>query len=180
MSENPSRTTAQTSGPLLSKPILIAGLLGGLLGGLTSYAGSRFFKPAVAAPALTLKEKAIEEARPIVEAFLEELKPGTPAKNDEFWNHVKMGYTFMSDEDFKDTKKKFDNSRIILGVFGQSLHQFELIKENAASPNLVEFVYMERFERGPVIWRFIMYRAKDNWRVALLDWTVQSHDAFTP
>jgi hypothetical protein len=178
MSQSPSRTIEDSTIKLLRKPILIAGLLGGFLGGVLSIAATRFIKPAVSVPPPTAKEKATAEARGIVEAFLEELKVGTKEKNEEFWSHVKMAYTFMTDELFKQTKTAFDNYRLGVGVYGSPLHDFELLSETAVSPNLVQFVYLERFERGALVWRFIMYKAKDYWRIALLDWTSEMRQAF--
>ena len=180
MSQTPSRTTEESSFSKLGKPILIAGLLGGILGGFLSFAASRFIKPAVVEPPPTAKEKATEEAREVVLAFLDILKAGTKEKNDEFMQQVERGYTYVP-EDFKTYKEHFANSRFIYpNIFGPSLHDFELLSQTAASSNLVQFIYLEKFEHGAVVWKFIMYRAKDNWRIAYVIWYHEVQKAFEP
>jgi hypothetical protein len=181
MSELPSRTTTESATSRLARPILIAGLLGGLLGGMASFAASRLIKPAKPVVELTAKERATEEARHIVEAFLAMLKEGKSEKNDEFMIQVQLAHTFLPNEQFKPFKEKFDNTRKLFPqVLGPSLHEFELLKEAASSTDLVAFVYLEKYERGAVVWKFVMYRGNDQWRVAYLDYSENSHDAFTP
>ncbi|HEV3384588.1 MAG TPA: hypothetical protein VG097_07220 [Gemmata sp.] len=177
MSQSPSRTTEDSSIKLLRKPILIAGLLGGFLGGFLSIVGTRFIKPAVSVPLPTAKEIATEEARQVVEAFLDILKAG---KYDEFMEQAKRGYNYIP-ESFAESKRNFDNSRIAYkGIFGPSLQQFDLLSQTAASPSLIQFLYLEKFEHGAVVWKFIMYRAKDNWRISYLNWYHDTFKAFEP
>lgn len=178
MSESPSRTTPESALSLLRRPILIAGLLGGILGGMSSFAASRLIKPIVPVPPLTDKEKATAEARSIVESFLAELKEG---KNEEFWAHVKLALTYHPDEVLQKAKQKFDNERyIFLKLYGNHLHQYELLSETANSPSLIQFLYNERYEHGSVLWRFVMYRGKERWYISLLDWTQEVRQSFSP
>jgi hypothetical protein len=180
MSGTQLRTTTEDTRSRLTRPILIAGLLGGLLGGVASFAAGRLIKPATPTPVPTAKEKATEEARHIVEEFLALLKL-EKEKKDEFMKQVKNGYTYMHDDVFKRYKQEFDNVRLVYpGIFGDPLHEFELLRETALSPDLIQFVYLEKFDHGGVIWRFIMYRGKESWRIAILIWSQEGHDAFVP
>lgn len=173
MSDNPSRTTVETS---LRKPILIAGLLGGLLGGVASFAASRLIKPAGPPPTTSVKDQSLADTKHIVEGLLDELRAG---KNEEFMAHVRMAYPDMTDDKFKEYKVAFDNSRRIFeGVFGKSLNKFELIGENAISLDLVHLVYLEKYERGGVIWRFYLYFGKDSWYLTYVKWERISHESF--
>jgi hypothetical protein len=181
MSETQSRMTTEGTRSRLTRPILFAGLLGGLLGGVTSFAADRLIKPATPTPAPTAKEKATEEARHIVEEFLALLK-AEKEKKDEFMKQVKNGYTFMNDDLYKRYKQDFDTARSFVypGYFGTPLYEFELLRETALSPDLIQFVYLEKFDHGAVIWRFVMYRGKESWRVANLIWSHEGRDAFVP
>lgn len=160
----------------LKKPILIAGLLGIVLGSAAMFAAGRFLKPG-AQSAPTENDKAAEEARHILEEFLAKLKEG---KNEEFMAMIKLGYTFLTEEAYRDVKQKFHNSRLEIGLYGKPLNEFELLHQTAISPNLIQFVYLERFEHGAVIWRFVMYHGKESWRVAHLFWNPNAYEAFLP
>ena len=179
MSEIQSGTTPRVSTlSLLRKPILIAGLLGGLLGGVASSAANRLIKPTPPTPQPTAKEKAAAEARNIVEALLAELDE---EKDDQFISHLKLAWNYRTDKEFNDAKEGIKNSRFVLPrLFGPSLHEVELIQETTLSPNLIQFVYLERFTNGPVIWKFVMYRGKNNWRIAFLEWDDKTQKAFSP
>ncbi len=143
MSDIKSGTITNSTLSQLRKPILIAGLLGGLLGGVASSAASRLIKPAAPTPQPTAKEKATAEARSIVEALLAELNEG---KTDTFISHLKLAWNYLTDKQFDEAKEGIKNSRFALPqVFESSLHEFELLQENALSPNLISFVYMEKF-----------------------------------
>jgi hypothetical protein len=180
MSETQSRMTTEGTRSHLTRPILIAGLLGGLLGGVVSFAADRLIKPAVPAPIPTANEKATEEARHVVEAFLALIK-AEKEKKDEFTKQVKNSYTFMNDDLFKIYKQDFDTSRIVYpGHFGTPLYEFELLRETALSPDLIQFVYLEKFDHGVVIWRFVMYRGKESWRITNLIWSHEGREAFLP
>jgi hypothetical protein len=177
MSETPSGTTAGSSILMLRKPILVAGLLGGILGAVFSIAGSRFIKPYVPTQPPTDKEKAIADAKMVVEALIGQVDT---EKHEQFLEQIKLGYTYLSEEQFRETKKKYDTTRNnISQIYGPPLHKFDLVRETAASPNLVQFIYLQRFEHGAVVWRFIMYKGKDAWLIAFLDWTTLMHDAFS-
>jgi hypothetical protein len=178
MPDLPSGTTPASATRRLTVPILIAGVLGGLLGAVLSFAANRFIKPApLPPPAPTAKEIATEEARHVVEEFLAILKT---EKKDEFMAQIKNGSTYVPDAVFNEFKQKFDNSRTEIRLMGSPLYEFALLRETALCPDLIQFLYLEKFERGGVIWRFIMYRAKDSWRIAQLLWNPEVREAFIP
>lgn len=169
MSESPSQTTEPGVRSLLTRTILIAGVLGGLLGGVASYAASRIFVPTKPEPAKTAieaaNEEATDDARQIAENLLSLVKND---KYDEFLTQVKNAYTTQG-RDFTLMKNQFDNTRLQYPqMFGQPLHQFELLREIAFSPDLIQLVYMERYEHGGPIWRIVFYRGQDHWRIAFL------------
>ena len=180
MSETQSRTTVAVTPTRLTRPIFVAALLGGLLGGAVSFAANRFIKPASPPPAPTEKELATQEAREIVERFLAMLKPDKE-KKDEFMKQVKTGYTYMPDKDFELIKQRFDNFRLETpNKFGAPLYEFELLRETALKPDLIQFVYLEKFERGPIVWRFILYRGKESWKLTYLNWFDDAVAGFVP
>jgi hypothetical protein len=175
MSQSLSGTTVEKSNSRFRNSILVAGLLGGLLGGVTSFAASRFFKPVAPVPPLTAKERAAADARRIVEALLDELKQ---RKDDEFMAHVKLAWNYHSDDAFNQIKENFKHSRIAYAMtFGDPLNEFEILQENPLNPNLIQFVYMEKYARGAVIWKFVMYNVKDQWRISYLNWFDDYHKA---
>jgi hypothetical protein len=183
MPETQSRTTSEGGTSRITVPILIAGLLGGLLGGVVSFAASRFIKPTEPAPPAHVpspKEEATAEAQQIVEKYLAIIKQG-PMHNEEFMKAVKSAYTNLDGNDFTVFKQGFDDGRIKYeGWYGKSSLVFELLHVNALNPNLVEFVYLEKFEHGSLNWRFIMYRGEQRWFIAWLSWSHIVHDAFLP
>jgi hypothetical protein len=151
----------------MTRPILIAGLLGGLLGGVVSFAASRLITPAPAKQELPPPVQATE-AREVADAFIAKLKVG---KTDEFVQDVKAGITFMSEQEFAQFKSDFTESRkVIPQVLGRATGEFELVRETALSPSLVRLIYLEKYERGGVAWSFTLYRTQDGWRVDDVSW----------
>jgi hypothetical protein len=176
MSPSPSGTTVEKTTSRFRNSILIAGLLGGLLGGVTSFAASRLIKPATPPPPPVANQQAINEARGVVEALLAELKAG---KKEEFIAHFRLAYHQMTEEEFRDYKNKFINARLAYPIiFGKDLDQFELLRETAASPDLIQFLYLERYERGGLLWHFILYRGSETWNLAYMKWDPFPLDAF--
>ena len=45
-------------------------------------------------------------------------------------------------------------------------------------PDLVRYVYIERFERGSLVWLFVVYRTKDGWRLNTISWNPDLIHAF--
>lgn len=167
MSHAQSGTTPAPLYSKLTKPILIAGILGGVLGGIISFAATRFIKPATPTAVKSAKDEAVVEARDVVEQFIALIRAG---KTEEFLGQVKMAYTFLSEERFKEMSISYQNARITYErIYGKPLNQFDLIREAALCPDMVQFLYLERYEHGGPIWRFVMYRAIDRWRISLIE-----------
>ncbi|MCE9566955.1 MAG: hypothetical protein K8U57_33555 [Planctomycetes bacterium] len=146
----------------MTKPILIAGLLGGLLGGMVSFAASRWIKPVEPA-------KPRPEARDVAEAFVAKLKA---TKFDEFALDARFASANVTEEAFAKFKDKLTADRqLYANLYGSSTGEFDLLRETVLSPSLVRYEYLEKFERGGVIWFFVLYRGKDSWKLSFVDWT---------
>ncbi len=172
----PNAQPKPPSTPRLGKPILFAGLLGGLLGGVLSFAASRWLVPTVAAkPDAAGSSPTLTEARGVAEAFIGKLQA---AKLDEFLQDVKQATPTFTEQEFAAFRKQFEDTRLnYLARNGPPLHEFELIRETALSPSLVRYVYLEKYTRGGVIWNFVLYHGKDQWR---LDWVSHTDLSATP
>jgi hypothetical protein len=48
--------------------------------------------------------------------------------------------------------------------YGKSTGELELIRKEMIGNSLVRFTYLEKLERGPVVWRFIFYRVDGGWK----------------
>jgi hypothetical protein len=156
----------------MTRPIVIAGLLGGLLGGVVSFAASRWVVPAQpkAETAPAVRHEVPPEARAIADAYVAELRAG---KFEEFAAHAKIGSTITTDEEAAKFKARLlEFRRVANGSFGPSLGEFEVLGETALSPSLVRLTYLEKFERGGVWWTFVLYHGKDHWWLAWVDWGV--------
>lgn len=146
-----------------TKPILIAGVLGGLLGGVVSFAATRWLKPAE-----PTKAEVPAEARQVAQGFGAKLKAG---KYDDFLTDVKSAMVFDGENDFRAFQKSFEESRNLFPkVYGTPLGELELVRETALTPNLVRFVYLEKFPRGALAWVFILYKDAERWQLNYLTW----------
>jgi hypothetical protein len=161
----------------MTRPILIAGLLGGLLGGVASFAASRWIVPAgTAKPEPGSKIPIPPEALAAAEAYVAKLEA---MKYDDFMAEVRLGEPMVPKEDFEAFQQKFKKSRAIYhGTFGNRTEPFELIRETALSRDLVQFAYLEKFDRGMVAWYFILNQTKDGWRLARVWWNEDLSIAF--
>ena len=153
----------------MTRPILIAGLLGGLLGGVVSFTASRLISPAPAKQETTPPPPPQPtEAREVADAFVAKLKAG---KIDEFIQDVRLGITFMGDDEYAKFRTDLTESRrVVPQILGRASGEFELVKETPLTPSLVRVVYLEKFERGGVAWYFTLYHGKDGWRVDDVSW----------
>jgi hypothetical protein len=177
MSQSPSGTTVESPNRPLWKPILIAGLLGGLLGGIVSFAASRLVKPAPPPSPPVANQQAINEAREISQSLFAELKAG---KIEQFMAHVRLAYPALTDEQFKEYRFRFANDRTEhMKLFGKSLDQFEYLRGAAETTDLVQLIYLEKFERGGVLWKFIMYRGPESWNLTYVEWNPSTAGAFS-
>jgi hypothetical protein len=169
--------TPNNAHPAMTRAILIAGLLGGLLGGAVSFVATRYIKPAETPrhEAGQQPGPATTEAREIADGFVKKLRSG---KFDEFANDVKVG-SETTDEDLAKIKARLTEFRTVaINTFGASTGEFEVLKETALSPSLCRLVYLEKLERGGVWWVFVLYRGKETWRLAWVDFGANLHTLF--
>jgi hypothetical protein len=154
----------------MTRPVLLAGVLGGLLGGATTFVVARLLPPTPneAQHALTGKAEPRSEAREVAELFVDKLRA---RKFDDFALDAKMGSPTLTDAELVKFKARLQEFRTVATqTLGPSSGQFELLRETALSPSLVRFVYLEKLERGGVWWVLVLYRGKDAWSLAWVDW----------
>ena len=147
----------------MSKPVLLAGLLGGVLGAIICFALLRSFPPATK-PTTPPTPTASPEARAFAESLIAKLREG---KDDELLSLVRQGYGEMSEERFNaEIRAPFHGVRKgFPEVYGKSLG-IEFAREQPVSEDIARFVYIERFERGCVVWTVVCYNSPTGWQVA--------------
>lgn len=156
----------------LMRAVVIAGLAGGLLGGLASFAASRLIKPVVAVP----QAAETSEAREVAGIFIQKLEEG---KFEEFTRDVGSA-AGATEEKFQAFKSRFYQERVLYEkLHGPSTRQFEFVRESVASPSLVRVVYLEKYQTGGVLWFFVLYRTRDGWKIASVDWNDNISVVFT-
>jgi hypothetical protein len=152
----------------MTRPILIAGLLGGLLGSVISFAANRWIVPSRAATTDAKPRIPIpQEARTAVEWYIAKLEA---LQYEEFATEIRrlkgvsqeMLEAFV--KDFQQWRKNYH------GALGNHTGPFELIRETAVSTELVQFVYLEKFESSAVVWFFVFYQTKEGWRLVRITW----------
>jgi hypothetical protein len=151
----------------MTRPILIAGLLGGLLGGVVSFTLSRAIKPPKPEPAASAPTELEVEGRKVGDAFMAKLK----AKDfDGFAQAVKSAMV-GSEQEFAKFKQDLIAGRdYSTGVYGQSTGEFDLVYSRPIGESAVRLVYTEKFERGALVWFLILYHGKDGWRLDSISW----------
>jgi hypothetical protein len=60
--------------------------------------------------------------------------------------------------------------------FGISLGEIKLIETKRVGSRVVQLTYIEYLERHPLIWRFTMYRASNQWRIINASWNHELND----
>ncbi len=157
----------------MTRPVLIAGLLGGLLGGVVSSVAARWLPPA------TKHEPAVavpEEARAVAEAYVARLRG---AKYDEFVSDLKNGMVFPSEKQFDEFRQSFDSYKTVIpGIYGPLSGEISLVRASAVTPDLARFVYLQKCPRGLVVWTFILYQSVDGWRPSSVAWSQDPLRAF--
>lgn len=151
-------------GSRMTRAILIAGVFGGILGGVVSFAASRLIKPIEPVKA----DPPPTPAREVAEAYISKLRSG---KNDEFITDVRTGMALITEQEFAAFKQEFSDSRNRFSVmFGSRTGEYELVRESIISPSLARVIFLEKYERGGVLWFFVVYQCKDGWRLAGVSW----------
>jgi hypothetical protein len=53
---------------------------------------------------------------------------------------------------------------MLVARFGKSIG-YELIRNDAVGDSLSQIVYIQRFEKHAMVWRFVLYRGSDGWTI---------------
>ena len=143
----------------MTKPVLLAGLLGGVLGAVFAFALARTFP---ATPKLSPPPPP-SEGRQFADDLIAKLKAG---KSDEFTAKVRNGFPELNDEDFNQAvRQPLLTMRENFGkAYGQP-SEFEFVRETAISPSVVRFAYLEKFPHGCVVWVIACYDGPQGWQV---------------
>ena len=144
----------------MTKPVLLAGLLGGLLGGAGGFALVRAFpapvKPVVAA------EPAPHPARPLADELIANLQAG---RNDAFFATLRAGFVELTDEQFAAFRQDVEAGRRKFTDDYGPAGEVEFARETVLSPSVVRFAYVEKHARGCVACFVVFYLTPDGWRV---------------
>jgi hypothetical protein len=143
-----------------NRPVLLAALLGGLLGGVASFALARTF-PAPAKPPPTPPPS---EARMFADDVMALLKTG---KYDQFKQRVRLAFALMPEADFENFYREgvIGTRQKAAEAYGPA-GEFEFARETVMSPSLVRITYIERYERGCVLWSVVVYNSPGGWQVS--------------
>ena len=151
----------------MTKPVLLAGLLGGLVGAVFAFALARTFPTTPKSP-----PPPPSEARPLADDLVAKLKAG---KNDEFLTGVRQAFSDRDDEQFNQVRQNLLKSREGFGKDYGGSSDFEFVRETSVGPNLVRFAYLEKYPHGCVVWTLVYYNAPGGWQV--LGYTLVPLDA---
>jgi len=160
MPENPPRMT---------RPVVLAGLLGGLLGGVASFAATRMITPAQPGHLDAVKVgEGLSEARQVAETFMAKVRTGKP---DDLASEVRIGLWLVSDQEFHSFLGQFTADRKrFASELGDSTGQMELVREVLLSPSIVRLIYLEKYPRDGVLWFLVVYHTMDGWRLVGVTW----------
>ena len=103
----------------------------------------------------------------IAETFLGRVGKGEvgPAY-DELFRNSPMAHQSLQ----IDTLKRQTQS--VLPVYGKVLG-FELYKQDKFGESLVRLIYIQRFEKHPIVWKFWIYKPSGAWRVNMVTFNDQ-------
>src|SRR5262249_33267142 len=159
---------------------LVAGLLGGAVSGLASavvvWHMTRHDTPPATEPTPTSEAERATKA--VVETLLSKLKAGDL---DGFASAARERMVGIDEPRFQQLRTHLVESRKQYQAdYGNPTGEFELLSQQSASPSLVRLVYLEKFEKGGVVWYFFLYRAKDGWRISTVFWDLPLPPLFGP
>ncbi len=153
----------------MTKPVLLAGLLGGFLGGVGGFVLLRSFPvpakpPAVVetSPVIVAEPLPQSAARPLADQLVAMLKAG---RQDEFFARVRPGLTELTDEQFDQFRQEIVAMRQGFAKAYGAPGEFEFARETVVSPSLVRFAYVEKYSRGCVVCFVIFYHSPAGWQV---------------
>jgi hypothetical protein len=146
--------------------VIIAGLLGGLIGGGGAFAAVRW------APSKSSTAQAQMAADPGAKAIPESLMGKLQANDpDGFAADARSSMHVIPEPEFAAFKASLIEFRQwATNAYGKPLGQCELIREQAAGPDVVRVIYLEKFEKGGVAWYFHLYHGAEGWKLASVNW----------
>jgi hypothetical protein len=152
--------------PVLTRPVIIAGLLGGLLGGVAAFAVGRVVVPAPSGKSDAANPAA--DVRPLAESFLRRLQGDNL---DELQIALQNGFWPITQQEYATFRGQFaaDRARFVR-EFGDRTGEFELVRETTLSPSLVKFVYLEKYQRDGILWHLVLYHSQGDWRLIGVSW----------
>ena len=152
----------------MTKPVLLAGLLGGVLGAIICFALLRAFpseakSAAPTNPTLTAPPTVPQDGRAFADDLVAKLKD---RKDEELKSRIRLAYRELNDEEFnKGMWEPFLQARTdFANIYGKSL-SIELARENVVSQDIVRFTYLERHEHGCGVWSIVCYNSPSGWQV---------------
>ena len=145
----------------MTKPVLLAGLLGGLLGAVGSFVLARSF-PTTAKPVAAV-EVPRSEARDRADDLVAKLRAG---QEDDFFNTVRSASVKqLKDEDFKQYREYITELREGFATRLGAPGDIEFSRETVLSPSLVRVVYIAKHAFGSVALFVVFYNTADGWRL---------------
>jgi hypothetical protein len=149
------------------RTILAAGLLGGVLGGVCSFAANRMIVPAPAGKDESAAKSAAD-ARPVVESFIGKLHSEAA---EDLGAEMKQGRWLITEQEYASFRGQFVGDRARFAkLYGERTGEFELVREEALSPSLVRFVFLEKYQHDGVLWFFVVFRTMGDWRIVGVSW----------
>lgn len=146
----------------MTKPVLLAGLLGGLLGAVCSFALAR----ALPAPVKPAPPPPPSEARQFAEEVFATLKAG---KQDDFAALLRSAFADATDDEYAVVRKQMSEARAKNAERLGGASEFEYCRESILSPALTRVIFIEKYPRGVMVWSVIVYRAPERWLVVSCD-----------
>lgn|GEM_PF-6511315 len=142
----------------MSKPVLLAALLGGILGAVFNFALTRSFPPTPKPP----PQPTVSEARQYADSIVHLLKAG---KYDEFFAAIRPAFPKLNEDEFKKMRESALKDRAeVVKEYGTA-GEFEFSRETTLTPSLVRISYVEKYERGCVVYYIAVYNSPEGWRV---------------
>lgn len=103
-----------------------------------------------------------------VETFLRQVTtPESDAAFDALFEN--SGFAELKLQDLTTLKSQ---TRMAMGLYGKPIG-LEKIWEEDLSPSLKRIVYLQKFERYPVVWEFYFYKPGDTWVINTLNFKDQ-------
>lgn len=145
----------------MTKPVLLAGLVGGVVGAIVCFALLRTFTPVAKSASQT---STISQASPEARVFADDIVAKLKAdKDDEVVGLMRLAFLEMTDQQFDEVRNSFLATRAST-PYGRSLG-IDFAREYAINKDLARFVYLERFADGCVAWIITCYNGAKGWQL---------------